>query len=368
MILSAVTAIYIGSTSCSEAYVGDILVWPHCHYTIVDWIKGSGNYSGTSRDLYIKLPFKTSSTLSFRFKGQLVAYTGGGHITGLYSADTNDYRWFVVNASIQYLDMGSRRLSTTSNVPALNTAIDYTIGNFYIFDNLTQSYVVQGTPVADVPNTENLLVRIPLLRVEAFQAWENGTLIFDGLPAYSDCDGKYGIYDSLGGGFYTSDDTITGGSSPAPTTGYTLTPFTAATLSNGDSFVLVNPSAKTIVGNNFGANGDLAFTAFTGGGTYSALPAGTTVLKYTSTGCSIRYSGGTNVRFDWTEYSQYNIVGEEYSNGESNICANSDGRIYGINPRYGTHCYLRSNGNGHNRPHLHNQETAGTMYYIYKLT
>lgn len=367
MNLSGATAIYIGSTSCSEAYVGDILVWPHCHYTIVDWIKGSGS-SGTGRNLYIELPFKTSSTLSFRFKGQLVAYSGGGHITGLYSADTYDYRWFVPGSSIQYLDIGNARISKMMTMP-LNTPLDYKIGNMYVYDNLTQSYVVQGTPVTDVPNTENLLVRIPLLRVEAFQAWENGVLIFDGVPAYSDCAEKYGLKDLVGGGFYTSEDTITGGSSPAPTTGYTLTPFNPSILSEGDSIVLVNPNAKTIVGNNFGANGDLAFTAFTGGGTYSALPSGTTILTYTSTGCSLKYkNSGASVRFNWTEYSQYNIVGEEATNGESNICTDTDGSVYGINPRYGEFCYLRSNGNGHNRPHLHNQEAFGTMYYIYKLS
>lgn len=190
--------------------LGAAQVWPKSNcIQIVDWIRGSGN-AQLSGNYSIELPFNTSSTLSFRFRGKILDYTGGQFIGGAYTADTFDYRW-LANRTNEFIDMGAYRQMTGKKI-VLMTLIDRKIGNHYIYDNLAGEYLINGSQLrpSQVPTENNVKIRIPLLEVSVFQAWEGDTLIFDGLPAYNECEDKYGIYDSLGGGFYTSEENIIG--------------------------------------------------------------------------------------------------------------------------------------------------------------
>jgi len=199
-ILSATTALYIGNTSYSKAYVGDVQVWPMSSetYTLYTCIYGDNRGDGSNNN-YIELPFHTGGNLKVRFQGE-VLYTAGGNILGgVYSADTNDYRFFYTGRNV-FLDMGSRR---QQKVFAMTGLTDFTISNFKLYDNVTGLNILTGATVADVPTENTFKVNISKLKLTAISAWTDDTLIFAGVPAQRDSDGALGILDTLTNNFYT---------------------------------------------------------------------------------------------------------------------------------------------------------------------
>ena len=95
-----------------------------------------------------------------------------------------------------------------------NTPIDFTMGNRYLYNNLTQSYICGNAgDSAPSPNTGNCLIDIVSHKCAGAQVWKtiNGveTLLFDGVAA--ELQGVYGLWDNITHQMFTNTNiTITG--------------------------------------------------------------------------------------------------------------------------------------------------------------
>ena len=212
MYLPDVPEIFLGVTGVTALYLGEDLVWPVTgsseEYFDCTCIYGNGNSDG-----YIS--FGTgliSTTTKFRFKGEFIKKVGNTHLGAVNSldglSDSNDYRLFYASLSSVGVafDMGNKRLSC-GNIVNLDTPVDLTCGNFYVYNNDTQAFVKTGTTITTVPTNASFRANIGRLKINSLQIWETsgGTdeLIFDGVPKIRVSDEQPGIYDEVSGTFFT---------------------------------------------------------------------------------------------------------------------------------------------------------------------
>lgn len=215
-----------GSSPVERLMLAETQVWPYSSdeglipgYVDCGCIYGfEENFYGLS-DAFITLPFNTSATLKWRFSGQFLTNTGGTHIGAVGLPDSNDYRVFMQQAGgWTYCDIGNRRFyvrnmdaSHTGQVDyaqwSAKTDLDITVWNHALYDNTRDYLIKSGTTATIAPDAEFKL-NIHRLRIYAIQAWETsgGTdvLIFDGVPKIRYADNQPGLYDNVGGGFYTN--------------------------------------------------------------------------------------------------------------------------------------------------------------------
>ena len=94
-----------------------------------------------------------------------------------------------------------------------NQPLDLTMGNLYVYNNLTSSYTCGSENTAPSPNMGNCLVDIVSRKCAGAQVWKkiNGveTLLFDGVAAIS--NGVYGLWDNISHQLFTNTNiTVTG--------------------------------------------------------------------------------------------------------------------------------------------------------------
>lgn len=95
-----------------------------------------------------------------------------------------------------------------------NTPIDFTMGNRYLYNNLTQSYICGNAGGSSPsPNTGNCLIDIVSHKCSGAQVWKTidgiETLLFDGVASLK--EGVYGLWDNITHQMFTNTNiTITG--------------------------------------------------------------------------------------------------------------------------------------------------------------
>ena len=174
-------------------------------YIPIDYVEFTGSQ-------YIDLGVKPKSTLRSQIKcmpnGNI-----GGVIYGVISSatgDTNDYRFF--NASgYCYLDFPNGSRISGGSI-ASGGIYELEIGNYYVKDLKTNSYILSGSSVSfseqsstlklfrDDLGSSNSSGRIYYLRI-----WDGDTLIRDFVPVVSTLNNQIGLFDRVNNKFYGSN-------------------------------------------------------------------------------------------------------------------------------------------------------------------
>lgn len=120
--------------------------------------------------------------------------------------DSKDYRLF----DRQALDIYTSR-QIFSNLP-INEIVDIEVGNNYVFNNLTQTYIVNATPVSFTPVSNTLYVfgcningslnYASALKLYEMKMWDNDVLVRDFIPVIRHSDGAIGLLDLVNLTFY----------------------------------------------------------------------------------------------------------------------------------------------------------------------
>lgn len=142
------------------------------------------------------------NTIKFRYKGKYVGYDNGNITIGVDMG----LRWFIVGNNVYYDWVG--RDNAAYNLTA-NPLLDFTVGNKYVYNNNTQSYLFNVTPRTN-STANNLIVDVTAFWFDSLQIWKTinnvETLVFDGYAA--ELNGEYGIFDAVSGTLKTNS-TIT---------------------------------------------------------------------------------------------------------------------------------------------------------------
>ena len=168
-------------------------------------------YGQGSDNLFIELGSGyTTTTMKYRFVGKFLASAGGTHLGGHNLPETNDYRLFL-SGTKTYLDMGNKRATGVLQAIQVGTAVDITVYDLGIIDNLQNTVILSGTSATTVPDV-NFKINIGKLQVEALQFWETSggtdTLVFNGVPKVRVADGQPGIYNTLDDTFYYTSEGV----------------------------------------------------------------------------------------------------------------------------------------------------------------
>lgn len=113
------------------------------------------------------------------------------------TAPQNGYRMFYANGHI-YWDYNGSRVENRNVNPAQNGVFyDYTLGNNYIYDNLTETTIgsgaIQNDPYQNIP----IMANISCIWLQSIEIWDGQTLVFDGQAAVDDANNIIGLYDSV---------------------------------------------------------------------------------------------------------------------------------------------------------------------------
>lgn len=151
-----------------------------------------------------------SADAEFRIKGTMQGYSTGNSVLANY--DGRPYvstRWFWVGGNMYY-DMNSGRIQTQFT-PTYGVNFDYTISNWGVYDNLTSSYVMSGTPKPTI-NAGVVWLNMRTCKISSIEIKQGNTVVFDGKAAIDDITGYIGLYDSVSKTlFYNSNLSMTYG-------------------------------------------------------------------------------------------------------------------------------------------------------------
>lgn len=133
--------------------------------------------------------------------------TGNGVLTnydgGVYVAT----RWFWTGGNMYY-DLNGGRLQASFQ-PTSGVAFDYTISNWGVYNNLTSSYVMSGSPASSI-NNGVVWINMRTCKISSLEINQGNTLVFDGKAAVDNGQGIIGLYDSVSKGwFYNPNLTMT---------------------------------------------------------------------------------------------------------------------------------------------------------------
>ena len=169
-------------------------------YTMVNSIYGDGNNN------YIALGIDCTDTLEMEWSGEFMRYannvifgwTGStsGSIWRLYypnSGSTSNYNYRIGNTSSLVIN--------ASTIP-LNEDITLTMGNFYI--ELNGTTLVSSGATHEITTPMPFYLNTRVTKTKGIKLWDNGVLVFNGLPAVRNEDNKAGLLDSVSGEFFTN--------------------------------------------------------------------------------------------------------------------------------------------------------------------
>ena len=176
-----------------------------CTYTNLDYIVKDTN-SATFTDLGLTLKDNTK----FQIKVYPTA-NGGGMIVGELNApsDNDDYRFFWASNNIYY-DYGSSRMSTSNSI---NSMKELEIGNYYIKDINSGSYILNGTTKSGTATSHvrniGLFSGSDYCRLYYLKVYEGDTLVRNYVPV-RDLNNVVTLYDTVNGNFLTPNGTFRG--------------------------------------------------------------------------------------------------------------------------------------------------------------
>lgn len=164
------------------------------------------DYIYTDGNSLISLPIVCKSTLKIQID-LMMTNTTGGCIIGNYGTTTSDsFRFFNYNQQA-YLDFGSSEYGMRiygGNI-LNNTRYNIEIGNRYVKDLNSGSYLCQGSSVSSFIKTYNILLFRGNTTADDYSCkgyfyslkiYDDNKLVFDAFPAMND-NGDIGLYDTV---------------------------------------------------------------------------------------------------------------------------------------------------------------------------
>lgn len=178
------------------------------HY--VSWIFTTNPTDGSDYRDGIEIGNVWSADAEFRIKGTMQGYsTGNGVLTNYDGTAYAQTRWFWVGGNMYY-DMNGGRIQT-SFTPTSGVDFDYTISNWGVYNNLTSSYVMSGTPKSSI-QAGVVWLNMRTCKISSIEVKQENTVVFDGKAAIDDVTGNIGLYDSVSKTlFYNSNLSMTYG-------------------------------------------------------------------------------------------------------------------------------------------------------------
>lgn len=141
----------------------------------------------TTSTTTVRIKYTPKDTYSDRMVGYFPSDSG-------CSGDDNDFRIFSYSGgSFDY------KTSRQSNIGVFNqnTYYDLTIGDNFVYDNINETYLYQGSTVGSVPSQGcHIFVDVSTLYVDEVIITDGNTTLFDGKAAY-DSNGHIGLYDTV---------------------------------------------------------------------------------------------------------------------------------------------------------------------------
>jgi hypothetical protein len=141
----------------------------------------------------------TASTMSIRCKFKRVNANSDrdfGYHNGDAGClgDSNDWRTFCYSSGS--FDYQTNRRSYLG-IAYPNVDYDLTIGDNYLYDNLNNAYIYQGTSFGTVPSSNcNIVVDVSTLQVKELIIQDGDIILFNGKAAI-DPIGNIGLYDTV---------------------------------------------------------------------------------------------------------------------------------------------------------------------------
>ena len=170
-----------------------------------------GNKSSSNGVINLGVVLKDNTKFQIKFNP---TRAGGGAIFGEKDApsDNDDYRVFWYSTQLYY-DYGSTRLN---GYKAINTVYEYEIGNYYIKDLVTSSYVLSGATKSGTAtsHTRNIVLfytTVDISNVYYMKVYEGDTLIRDFIP-WTDMNGNYGMFDKVSMEVFSPAESLSGSS------------------------------------------------------------------------------------------------------------------------------------------------------------
>lgn len=137
----------------------------------------------------IRIKYKGRGVKSDRVVGSIDGYGG--------CDDNNDYRFF--DAIGLTMDIGGNRRSVGGDVTTNEQLYDFTMGNFYLYDNINETYAIPVSS-ATINTGFTYCVDVGSIWVSEVIIEDNGVELFHGTAAEN--NGAAGLLDSVSGNFF----------------------------------------------------------------------------------------------------------------------------------------------------------------------
>lgn len=181
-------------------------------YTQYDYIAPTGTTYGNNL-IFVNKQCTTGFSVNAEFR--LLAYVGGSFLGFTSTSDQDDYRLIYPSNRQLHFDFGAQRISRTYSVAddLIGQDLNWRIRNYNIEDLSTPApyeYVLTGTTQTYAPNLVQYRINVGSARIYRIEMYDivdrQRTLQVDLIPVTRNSDGTPGLYDRIGGGFYTAQD------------------------------------------------------------------------------------------------------------------------------------------------------------------
>lgn len=118
------------------------------------------------------------------------------------ATDSTDFRLFYYTSGS--LDVMNQRKTNlvSGGIMVNNTVYDFTFGNNFVYDNLTETEIYRGTSVSSMNTGAPIRVDVGGIWLNRIQIKKGGVLVFDGKAAVN--EGQGCLYDSVTGTYFTN--------------------------------------------------------------------------------------------------------------------------------------------------------------------
>jgi len=152
-----------------------------------------------------------TSNTSFRIKGMYKGLGTGYYTVGTDTYEFNEMRLFMhipsgcQGSCIIIYDLYSSR--TTDNQPYYSDGdiFDLTCGNYYVYDNISQSYIYNLTALSYNP-IGTIKINVGQIWVSSFEIVQNNATVFNGVAAHDSNLDAYGLYDTVSQTLFTNSN------------------------------------------------------------------------------------------------------------------------------------------------------------------
>lgn len=177
-------------------------------YTQYDYIAPTGTTYGND---YITINKQCTTGFSAEAKFRMLANTSSIFLGFLHTSDSSDYRIFYsfIGGGTLYFDFGSNRIQRrlSGDDSPINKDLNWRIYNYGVWDNDTDEAIVTGTTQTTAPGLVQYVINVGSGRIYGVKMYDivdgQRTRQLDLIPVTRNSDGVAGLYDRIGGGFYT---------------------------------------------------------------------------------------------------------------------------------------------------------------------